>query len=137
MVFSTAMMAICTSSSQRVQNIVSDVLPGSAGTRYLQKKNPVMDTIITGKMKNLLRSNSEQLIATKRIEEDRLEGVYKSKSLREFDELLVKPVYGFKDVDDYYSEHSCSSYLKVSEMNTQTRVRDMSNPFGMIPCVTP
>ena len=72
-----------------------------------------MDSIVTGKLRSLIRTNSNHLLQYEGMDENSLQGLMRSRSLREFDSLLVGKVFGIKDVDEYYSRSSCFPHLQV------------------------
>ena len=72
-----------------------------------------MDSIVTKKLRTLIRTNSNHLLQHDGMDENSLQGLMNSRSLREFDSLLVGKVFGIKDVDEYYSRSSCAPHLQV------------------------
>uniref|UniRef100_A0A061RI67 Embryogenesis-associated protein emb8-like n=1 Tax=Tetraselmis sp. GSL018 TaxID=582737 RepID=A0A061RI67_9CHLO len=82
------------------------------GTRNLKERSPVMDAIVVSKLKRLVRANSEHIIRAQRLEDQHLQGLMRARSVRDFDDVIAKPLYGYESVDEYYEQSSCVAMLK-------------------------
>lgn len=80
-----------------------------AGTRQLEEKHPLANAMMTGFARRILVNNEENirtLCSNGGIPLDwqRLKNTHQ---LREFEESLMCPIYGFESLDDYYRKISC------------------------------
>lgn len=64
-----------------------------------------------------------------------LETLKRSKTFREFDNLVTAPLHQFADADDYYSRSSCRQY--IPKIQKQTLIIHAKNDPFMIPEVIP
>ena len=59
----------------------------------------------------------------------------KIRTVRQFDDVVVAPLNGFKDADDYYNQSSCRQYLAGIKIPTLL-IHALDDPF-MVPVIVP
>jgi predicted alpha/beta-fold hydrolase len=71
---------------------------------------------LTNNLLRYLRQHEEQF--SKSDSKLNLNNVYQSRTVRDYDRNVIIPIYGFRDVEDYYTEASSNKWLKYIRIPT-------------------
>jgi predicted alpha/beta-fold hydrolase len=67
---------------------------------------------LTNNLKRYLRQHEEHFSKSDSKLNVNLDSAYQSRTIRDFDKHVVVPIYGFRDVEHYYTEASSNKWLK-------------------------
>jgi len=113
---------------------VSQGYDGYRGIQILKKKS-FYHKVITAKLKRLLKRHEYIFRKTLNVEEI----MRKVKSVEAFDEYVTCKVYGFRNSESYYKEHSCIHHLHKLQVPTLllNALDDPLIPSDLIPVDLP
>jgi predicted alpha/beta-fold hydrolase len=90
---------------------------------------------LTNNLIGYLRRHEEHFSKSNSTLNINLNNAYRSKTVRDYDKHVVVPIYGFRDVDHYYTEASSNKWLKYIRIPTLVlnAMDDPICPIGGLP----